>query len=321
MAPEAVDPAILESLGLEDSVSTLSRFGSSAFATSYRLDTEINGEPMVYFVKSASGPEAEVMFQGEHESLNSIARIVPNFCPRSLAYGRLRHYPGFFIATDFLHPSSDTPGTGATLAVKLATLHTTPAPIPYGARAPMYGFHVTTCCGCTEQENTWKSTWSEFFAECRLRAIMRNIQRSHGNEEELMYGVEAVAETVVPRLLGEQTLQGIYPVVVHGDLWSGNYSQGILHGREEEVVYDAACVYGHSEYDLGIMKMFGGFGMDFWQEYQQLVPPHEPQEEFNDRLQLYELYHYLNHYAMYGGGYKSSAFNILRDLLNKYAPP
>ncbi|KKF94576.1 Ketosamine-3-kinase [Ceratocystis platani] len=275
MAPEAVDPAILESLGLEDSVSTLSRFGSSAFATSYRLDTEINGEPMVYFVKSASGPEAEVMFQG----------------------------------------------TGATLAVKLATLHTTPAPIPYGARAPMYGFHVTTCCGCTEQENTWKSTWSEFFAECRLRAIMRNIQRSHGNEEELMYGVEAVAETVVPRLLGEQTLQGIYPVVVHGDLWSGNYSQGILHGREEEVVYDAACVYGHSEYDLGIMKMFGGFGMDFWQEYQQLVPPHEPQEEFNDRLQLYELYHYLNHYAMYGGGYKSSAFNILRDLLNKYAPP
>jgi fructosamine-3-kinase len=48
-------------------------------------------------------------------------------------------------------------------------------------------------------------------------------------------------------------------------------------------------VYGHSEYELGIMNMFGGFGGSGWKEYQKLVPKAEPQEEYEDRIKLYEL--------------------------------
>lgn len=40
---------------------------------------------------------------------------------------------------------------------------------------------------------------------------------------------------------------------------------------------------------------------------------------FEDRKQLYMLYHYLNHYNLFGGGYRSSAENILRQLTRKYA--
>ncbi len=38
---------------------------------------------------------------------------------------------------------------------------------------------------------------------------------------------------------------------------------------------------------------------------------------FEDRKQLYLLYHYLNHYNLFGGGYYSSAEGILRSLSNK----
>ena len=66
------------------------------------------------------------------------------------------------------------------------------------------------------------------------------------------------------------------------------------------------------------MKMFGGFGASFLKEYHELCPKTEPVEEYEDRVKLYELYHHLNHWAMFGGGYKSGAASIMRSLLLKY---
>jgi fructosamine-3-kinase len=36
----------------------------------------------------------------------------------------------------------------------------------------------------------------------------------------------------------------------------------------EELVYDSSSCYAHSEFELGIMKMFGGFGAGFLEEYE-----------------------------------------------------
>jgi fructosamine-3-kinase len=58
---------------------------------------------------------------------------------------------------------------------------------------------------------------------------------------------------------------------------------------EGEVVYDPSACYAHSEYELGIMKMFGGFGSAFFEGYHRIVPKTEPVEEYEDRLRLYEL--------------------------------
>lgn len=63
----------------------------------------------------------------------------------------------------------------------------------------------------------------------------------------------------------------------------------MVKGGVEEVVFDPSAVYGHSEYELGIMKMFDGFGSAFFKEYEKLVPRVEPREEYEDRIALYEL--------------------------------
>ena len=212
---------------------------------------------------------------------NAIHSAVPNFCPRSYAHGAMTSSPKqHFLATDFLElGGSGSTGSGESLAAKLAKLHTTPAP------SDKFGFPVPNCCGETEQDNSFRESWATFFAGCRLKHIVRNT-----HDRDLKEMVHTLADRVVPRLLGDDHLKGIKPVVCHGDLWSGNHGRGSIDGGAvEEVVYDPSCVYGHSESDLGIMCMFGGFGPNFWREYHSLVPKCEPVDEYEDRVSLYEL--------------------------------
>ncbi|KAK4122514.1 Ketosamine-3-kinase [Parathielavia appendiculata] len=334
MAPN-VDPAILEALGLEPTSSKLVPIGGSSFCSTYKLVATNNSEDLSFFVKTGIGPDAEIMFRGEYTSLNALHSADPSLhlCPRAHAHGPLRSSPDkHFLVTDYLDftssPPPDGTGTGLSLAAKLAKLHTTPAPIPHdeGFSTPQFGFPVPTCCGATIQSNTFTSSWSQFYAEHRLRSILREIMGTRKNgpesnsDKELADAVERVASVVVPRLLGEGHLKGVYPVVVHGDLWSGNHGRGRIANEEgvEEVVFDPSCVYGHSEYELGIMRMFGGFGSGFWREYERLVSRAEPKEEWEDRVTLYELYHHLNHYALFGRGYRSGAMSIMRKLISKY---
>lgn len=225
-------------------------------------------------MKSAPGSAAEEMFRGEHASLNAIHDIVPFLCPASLATG-VSEDGNAFLVTDFLDMSSSSstssstaPSTsqkhqhsGMNLATKLATLHTTPAPIPDGYSKPQFGFPVTTCCGSTPQSNGYKSSWADFYAENRLSAILSQCEASQNVDSEFRSLVTKTVEKVVPRLLGDEHLnggKGVMPVVIHGDLWSGNKGKGVIggEGAVEEVVFDPSAVWGHSEYELGIMNMF-----------------------------------------------------------------
>ncbi|KAM3078157.1 hypothetical protein ACMFMF_004566 [Clarireedia jacksonii] len=320
-----MDPAILRALSLDASTSTISRHGGGGFSETLKISSSVDGKTKSYFVKTG-GKDSDVMFAGEHTSLNAIHSVVPTLCPQSYAHGALDS-GGFFLATDFLdlHPRGGQPGSGQSLAQKLAKLHSTVAPIPDGYDEPQFGFSVTTCCGDTPQDNSYKSSWAEFYAENRLRHILTKGEESNGKNRELAELVERIAEEVVPRMLGDEHLRDgesgghVKPVVVHGDLWSGNHGRGrIGEGGVEEVVYDPSAFWGHGEFEAGIMGMFGGFGVAFWKEYYSFKKKDEPVEEWEDRCKLYELYHHLNHYAIFGGGYKMGAMGIMRRLLQKY---
>ncbi|KAI4267163.1 MAG: hypothetical protein LQ337_008481, partial [Flavoplaca oasis] len=300
-----LDPSILRTLSLDPATTTVSTHGSSGFNSTAKITTILPSKIIKhYFMKSAPGPAAEEMFRGEHASLNAIHDVVPSLCPASLATG-VSEDGNAFLVTDFLNMSSSSLSSsaaaeshkqqhsGMNLATKLATLHTTPAPIPQGYSKPQFGFPVTTCCGSTPQSNGYKSSWADFYAENRLLAILSQCEASQNVDSEFRSLVTKTVQKVVPKLLGDEHLnggKGVMPVVIHGDLWSGNKGKGVIggEGAVEEVVFDPSAVWGHSEYELGIMNMFGGFSKSFFTEYHAKCPKTDPVDEYPDRVKLYE---------------------------------
>lgn len=117
---------------------------------------------------------------------------------------------------------------------------------------------------------------------------------SHGTDDELHSLLDREIKEVAPRLLGNGHLggsKGVQPALVHGDLWSGNKARGRVGGNDvvEDMIFDPGSCYAHSEYELGIMRMFSGFPAGFFHEYYRLVPKTQPISEYDDRLSLYGL--------------------------------
>jgi protein-ribulosamine 3-kinase len=129
-----------------------------------------------------------------------------------------------------------------------ATPH--PSPNPGGCLEPSVWIPETDLLGAIEQPNNYSSSWADFFANQRLRAVLQAVQKKNETELSLAKLVERTASIIVPYLLHEGRLggeTGISPVVVHGDLWSGNHGRGSIgKGAIEEVVFDPSACYAHS---------------------------------------------------------------------------
>ena len=96
------------------------------------------------------------------------------------------------------------------------------------------------------------------------------------------------------------------PATLHGDLWSGN----IAGVRGEPAIFDPASYYGHHEAEWG-MSWCASLGPKFWEGYRALIPE---DRGFKQREPLYELYHKLNHYNMFGGGYGGDSYRLMLTL-------
>ena len=234
-----VDSAIISLLSIDPAKTTVSSHGGvgmSSASTSKISTTLADGTSKDFFLKTGSGDMAQMMFRGEHASLNAMHNVVPSLCPRSYGHGQFKDGSSkSFLVTDFLDLSGSRGSGGAaggetmSLAQKMARLHTTPAPVPDGHDQPMFGFPVTTCCADTPQDNSFTKSWPDFYADRRLRFILGRCEMRNGSHTELAELVEKTASSVVPRLLRDDHLggeKGISPVVVHGDLWSGNAGRG-----------------------------------------------------------------------------------------------
>lgn len=168
-------------------------------------------------------------------------------------------------------------------------------PIPEDYSTPQFGFPVPTACGATLQDNTYSSSWADFYGNNRLRGIQKACEKENGKDTELSTLIERTVEEVIPRLLAEGHLtrpdgSPIRPSLVHGDLWSGNHGRAKgKDGEVTDVVYDPSASWSHAEFERGIMRMFGGFeGMDE-SYYWEVGGKDCPVEEWEDRVRLYEL--------------------------------
>lgn len=248
----------------------------------------------VFFVKWNEHPFPD-LFEREFEGLVALAESDTTLViPRPVCWRAPSQKNSGFLIIDYLEPGQRRRDFDELLGRGLATLHK--------KTRQSFGFHHDNYCGATPQPNPWTRDWVEFYREHRLRFQLNRAIEARG--------VSASDRVIFDRLLDrlDEFLAPCDgpPSLLHGDLWSGN-----VHTTPSghPALIDPAAYHGHREAELGMMTLFGGFSACVFDAYQEAWPL-EP--GWRDRASLYELYHVLNHYNLFGGHYGAQAVAMAR---------
>ena len=251
--------------------------------TAYKIELE---NKKVFFVKFQNN--ANDFLIKEAKELQTLAKFI--HCPQVI------HSDKHCLVLEYLSPET-SPLSQSELAKQLAKLHQ--------QKSQYFGFSFDNKLGTSFQANAFNEKithWKDFFWDYRLFPQIKMAKNNGYLNQDIhkkLLSLQKKLETLLP--------QKVTPVLLHGDLWSGNF----LTSKGKFFFIDPACYYGHNEIELALGFMFGGFQQDFYTTYFQ----YHPQEEgFNERKYLYQLYHYLNHLNIFGGSYLSSIKEILAIL-------
>nr|WP_256489503.1 fructosamine kinase family protein [Pleionea sp. CnH1-48] len=266
---------------LLEPVTGFSGVSGGCISQAYKVELE-SGKTV--FVKTSEQSPAD-MFYCEAAGLKAINQTLPGFAPEVLAVD------DGILALTFLPAISSHGGGAQKLGVKLAAMH--------AQTTSVFGFEADNYCGATRQVNTWCEDGFEFFAEHRLQFQARLAYDQKYLSREHIKWLEKLADRL-PSLLPEQP-----PVLLHGDLWSGNY----LCSENEVWLIDPACYYGWAEADMAMTTLFGGFDESFYRAYEEHG---QIASDWRSRCSIYNLYHLLNHLNLFGESYLSSVVSILR---------
>jgi protein-ribulosamine 3-kinase len=167
-----------------------------------------------------------------------------------------------------------------------------------------FGWDRDNTIGSTPQSNRRCAQWIEFFREQRLLPQLEMAKQNRA------------AKDVIDR--GQQLCERLHvyfnnyhpvPSLLHGDLWGGNWG---ADSNGEPVLFDPSVYFGDREADIAMTRLFGGFGAAFHAAYQSAWPLEAGAEV---RVTLYNLYHVLNHFNLFGSGYLRQAQGMIQRLL------
>ena len=163
-----------------------------------------------------------------------------------------------------------------------------------------FGWDQDGFIGLGPQPRGWRENWGQAFTELRLRPQF-HLARKWGLDaqewEPLLQPIAAWLNRHAPE-----------PCLVHGDLWAGNAAV-LADGRG--LLIDPASWWADREVDLAMTRLFGGFSRRFMEGYCSEWPLSAGSEE---RVDVLNLYHLLNHANLFGGGYQQQSRGILKTL-------
>ena len=166
--------------------------------------------------------------------------------------------------------------------------------------APSFGREDRRTTGSLALPNDPCETWVEFYGERRLGVLLR-IARDRRSLpasaltklERTIERLDAIGGPVEP------------PARLHGDLWAGNR---LVDRSGRSWLIDPAYHGGHREYDLAMMRLFGGFGPECFAGYVTEWPLVDGCDE---RVPLHQLAPLVVHAVKFGGRYAAAAERAL----------
>lgn len=249
-----------------------------------------NGEKV--FLKTNARPPKD-FFQAEAKGLDLLrqAKRGPRI-PKPLGMDS-GPCPKFFL----MEYVEDSPPAGEfedNFAEALANLHR--------CSGESHGLDHDNYIGYTAQKNTPEKDGLKFFRDHRIR-FQQELARSSG---KLPAPLNKRLDALCDKLESLLDTDGEKPALLHGDLWSGNFFQA--KSDQRPCIFDPAVYYGFRESDLAMTELFGSLSDSFYKAYHEAFPLNPGYEERRD---LYNLYHLLNHLNLFGGSYLSSVESIV----------
>ena len=247
-----------------------------------------------FFVKLNDATCIE-MFTAEAIALKQIADTKTMRVPQPICYG-LAGERAFLVLENL---DLESRGDWEAMGRNLAAMHRVSSDIS-GDRG--FGWQQNNVIGSTPQLNPWTDDWIEFWWSSRLQWQMQLARRKGWRcpvpEEKIYAAIPRFFETYQPR-----------PAMVHGDLWGGN----VAFVQGEPVIFDPALYFGDREVDLAMTELFGGFPEAFYRSYNAAYPL---DVGYRQRQNLYNLYHILNHFNLFGGGYGSQCDRLITAIVS-----
>lgn len=249
-----------------------------------------------FFTKSnESAPE--YFFEREAQGLQALADVGVLRVPGVISFGTVAGGTNQFLVLEMLEMGKKGANFSEEFGRRLAEHHRE-------STGERFGFQRDNFIGLTPQPNRWDDDWSEFWRRQRLAFQLDMARRKGLSDHEL----DRLGDRLLDRLDNFIAEPDEPPCLLHGDLWSGNY---MVAEDGAPVLIDPAVYYGRREADLAMTRLFGGFDAAFYDAYEEVWPLADGAEE---RIEVYKLYHLLNHLNLFGGGYYASCLQVVKRL-------
>ena len=188
------------------------------------------------------------------------------------------------LVLEWIEPGARHHSTEADFGRSLAALH--------GTAGSCFGREDRRSTGSRGLPNEPAGSWAEFYAENRLRPLARLASDAHALPGGAIRHLEAIADDIAG-LVGPIEA----PARLHGDLWGGNR---LIGSGGVSWLIDPAAIGGHREFDLAMMRLFGGFGEDCYTAYAEVAPL---AADWESRISLHQLAPLVVHSIKFGGSY------------------
>jgi fructosamine-3-kinase len=265
-------------------------------AIAYRV--ELAGGRRV-FAKTHAAPPPR-LFTTEAASLAWLRAAGEMLVPEVLAVADPAGHDGdrrpALLALEWVEQGEGRAGTEESFGAALARLHL--------AGSPCFGREDARPTGSRSLPNDPCATWAEFYRERRLLPLARIAGDAAALPPRAVLDLEVVAGRLEAVGASDEP-----PARLHGDLWAGNR---IVDTSGRSWLIDPAAHGGHREFDLAMMRLFGGFGPACFAAYDEVNPL---AEGWRDRVPLHQLAPLVVHAIKFGGGYVGAAQDaIVRSL-------
>jgi len=146
------------------------------------------------------------------------------------------------------------------------------------------------------------ATWADFYATQRLAPLARLAHEGRALPPPAIDQLERLDADRLREVGGPPEP----PSRLHGDLWAGNR---VVDADGRSWLIDPAAHGGHREFDLAMMRLFGGFGPDCFAGY---VEVHPLADGWEARVPLHQIAPLVVHAIKFGGGYVAAAIEAIR---------